>query len=128
MRLSELNLRSQIQYAVWSKGKRLRPVLIILSAESVRGNQNKVMSLALAFELVRNATLVRDDIIDGLGGIIGVYLALGRGLIIILLVISAFFRENWNRRKQIKESSVLDLFDQKANFVFLFVYFKKLLA
>jgi geranylgeranyl pyrophosphate synthase len=63
--LSNLNLHSQIEYAVLSKGKRLRPLLVILSAESVGGNRNKVMPLALAFELMHTATLVHDDIIDG---------------------------------------------------------------
>jgi len=63
-RLSELNFRPQIEYAVLSKGKRLRPLLTILSAESVGGNRNTVMSLALAFEFMHTATLVHDDIID----------------------------------------------------------------
>jgi len=63
-RLSELNFHPQIEYAVLSKGKRLRPLLTILSAESVGGNGNKVMSLALAFEFMHTATLVHDDIID----------------------------------------------------------------
>jgi len=62
--LSELNLHPQIEYAVLSKGKRLRPLLVILSAESVGGNRSKVIPLALAFELMHTATLVHDDIID----------------------------------------------------------------
>jgi len=62
--LSELNLHPQIEYAVLSKGKRLRPLLTILSAESVGGNRNKVMPLALGFELMHTATLVHDDLID----------------------------------------------------------------
>lgn len=64
LRLSELNLHPQIRYAVLSEGKRLRPLLVILSAESVGGSRDGVMSLALAFELVHTATLVQDDIID----------------------------------------------------------------
>jgi len=64
LKLSKLNLHPQIEYAILSEGKRLRPLLAILSAESVGGNRNKVMSLALAFELVHTATLVHDDIID----------------------------------------------------------------
>lgn len=64
LKLSELNLHSQIEYAILSEGKRLRPLLVILSAESVGGNRNKVMSLASAFELIHTATLVHDDIID----------------------------------------------------------------
>jgi len=62
--LSGLSLHSQIEYAVLSKGKRLRPLLVVLSAESVGGNRKKVMSLALAFEFMHTATLVHDDIID----------------------------------------------------------------
>jgi len=62
--LSELTLQPQIEYAVLSKGKRLRPLLVILSAESVGGKRTDVMRLALAFELMHTATLVHDDIID----------------------------------------------------------------
>lgn len=62
--LSELSLHPQIEYAILSEGKRLRPLLTILSAESVGGKRDKVMSLALAFELMHTATLVHDDIID----------------------------------------------------------------
>jgi geranylgeranyl pyrophosphate synthase len=62
--LSELDLYPQIAYAVLSEGKRFRPLLVILSAESVGGIQSKVMPLAIAFELVHTATLVHDDIID----------------------------------------------------------------
>jgi len=64
-RLSKFNLHPQIEYAVLSGGKRLRPLLTILSAENVGGDRNNVMPLALAFELMHTATLVHDDIIDG---------------------------------------------------------------
>jgi len=63
-KLTELSLYSQIEYAVLSEGKRLRPLLVILSAESVGGSRKKVMQLALAFEFMHTATLVHDDIID----------------------------------------------------------------
>ena len=62
--LSGLSLHPQIEYAVLSQGKRLRPLLVVLSAESVGGNRKKVMPLALAFEFMHTATLVHDDIID----------------------------------------------------------------
>ncbi len=62
--LSHLKLHPQIEYALLSKGKRLRPLLVILSAQSVGGKAEKVMPLALAFELMHTATLVHDDIID----------------------------------------------------------------
>ena len=61
---SELNIYPQIRYSVLSEGKRLRPMLTIVSAESVGGKRDKVMPLALAFELMHTATLVHDDVID----------------------------------------------------------------
>ncbi len=62
--LTRLDLYPKIEYALMSEGKRFRPVLAILAAESVGGERSKVMPLALAFELIHNATLVHDDIID----------------------------------------------------------------
>ena len=62
--LLDLHLHPQIEYALMSNGKRLRPMLAILSAEAVEGNRDDVMSFALACELVHTASLVHDDIID----------------------------------------------------------------
>jgi geranylgeranyl pyrophosphate synthase len=62
--VSDANLLPLLKYAVLSKGKRLRPVLAILSAQSVGGIREKVVQLALSFELLHTATLVHDDIID----------------------------------------------------------------
>jgi geranylgeranyl diphosphate synthase type I len=45
-------------------GKRLRPILCLLSAEACGGNQNKVLPAALAIELFHNFTLIHDDIED----------------------------------------------------------------
>jgi geranylgeranyl pyrophosphate synthase len=62
--LPQVDLRSKIEYAVLSDGKRFRPFLVILAAECVGGKGSKVMPLALAFELMHTSTLVHDDIID----------------------------------------------------------------
>ena len=46
-------------------GKRLRPLLILLAYEIAGGQENdEIMPLALAFELIHTATLVHDDIND----------------------------------------------------------------
>ncbi|MDG6219315.1 MAG: polyprenyl synthetase family protein, partial [Candidatus Thermoplasmatota archaeon] len=45
-------------------GKRLRPVLSMLSCEAVSGNHEQVLPFALAVELIHNFTLVHDDIMD----------------------------------------------------------------
>ncbi len=57
-------LRKQIEYALQTKGKRLRPTLVLLSGESAGGNRTQLRRLALAFELLHLATLVHDDILD----------------------------------------------------------------
>jgi len=62
--IADPTLNSRLTYALLSPGKRLRPTLAILSAQSVGGERCKVVSLALSFELVHTATLVHDDVID----------------------------------------------------------------
>ena len=59
-----LRLRDKIEYALLSEGKRLRPFLVILSAESVGGRRDDVRTLALAIELIHTATLIHDDVLD----------------------------------------------------------------
>ncbi|HMD57081.1 MAG TPA: polyprenyl synthetase family protein [Solirubrobacteraceae bacterium] len=52
-------------------GKRLRPLLVVLAAESAGGtadsseDEQRLVRAAVAVELVHNATLVHDDLIDG---------------------------------------------------------------
>lgn len=45
-------------------GKRLRPVIAMLSCEAVNGDVIKVVPLSIACELAHNFTLVHDDIMD----------------------------------------------------------------
>jgi geranylgeranyl diphosphate synthase type II len=51
-------------YIINSKGKRLRPLLVLLSAKAVGGNFKQVYNAAVAVELLHNFTLVHDDIMD----------------------------------------------------------------
>lgn len=46
-------------------GKRLRPVLAMLSCEAISGDIYKIIPLTIALELIHNFTLVHDDIMDG---------------------------------------------------------------
>lgn len=62
--ISELRLHPYIEYALLAQGKRLRPILAILSAQSVGGDRDRIIPLALAFELLHSATLAHDDILD----------------------------------------------------------------
>lgn len=63
----EKNLNSMaepVRYILLNKGKRLRPILTLLSAEVFGFNTKKTIDVALAFEILHNFTLVHDDIMD----------------------------------------------------------------
>jgi geranylgeranyl diphosphate synthase type II len=59
-----LSLYASASYILESPGKRLRPILVILSAKAVGGNSKQVYNAALAVEMLHNFTLVHDDIMD----------------------------------------------------------------
>ncbi len=54
-----------IRYLVSSGGKRIRPLLTVLSAKAVSSESTKYIELASIIEYLHNATLLHDDIIDG---------------------------------------------------------------
>jgi len=54
-----------LRYVPLSGGKRLRPIITMLSCEAVGGVPEKTIPLGLALEYLHNSTLVHDDIIDG---------------------------------------------------------------
>ncbi len=53
-----------IQYILKGKGKRLRPILSLLTAEACGGSFKSAIPVALAVEILHNFTLVHDDIMD----------------------------------------------------------------
>ena len=57
-------LSEPINYINDLKGKRLRPLLVILSGLSLEGGLESLMYPAVAIELLHNFTLVHDDIMD----------------------------------------------------------------
>lgn len=58
------NLYDAARHLPLAGGKRLRPVLAMLSCESVKGDIKNVVPLCIAIELMHNFTLVHDDIMD----------------------------------------------------------------
>jgi geranylgeranyl pyrophosphate synthase len=64
-------LASHANATVTAGGKRLRPLLVVLAAESAGGppdtadGEERLVRAAVAVELVHSATLVHDDLIDG---------------------------------------------------------------
>jgi geranylgeranyl pyrophosphate synthase len=64
-------LASHATATIMAGGKRLRPLLVVLAAESAGGppdtaeGEERLVRAAVAVELVHSATLVHDDLIDG---------------------------------------------------------------
>ena len=58
-------LATTTKYAISTGGKRLRPLIAILCTEMLGGDYRDTREMFLALELIHNATLVHDDIIDG---------------------------------------------------------------
>jgi len=56
-------LKSRIEYAIFS-GKKIRPLLTVLSYQCLGGKIEDIIPLAASVELLHNSTLVHDDIID----------------------------------------------------------------
>ncbi|MCH7782910.1 polyprenyl synthetase family protein [candidate division KSB1 bacterium] len=58
------NLYNPMKYVLSSKGKRFRPVLLIMACETVGGSFQDAYNASLAIEILHNFTLVHDDIMD----------------------------------------------------------------
>lgn len=58
------SLYKPASYILESPGKRLRPLLVLLSAKACGGKFSQVYNAALAVEMLHNFTLVHDDIMD----------------------------------------------------------------
>ncbi len=58
------NLYEPIRYILNLGGKRLRPVLTLLSCDIFSGDFQKALNAALAIEMFHNFTLMHDDIMD----------------------------------------------------------------
>lgn len=58
------SLYKPIQYILDASGKRVRPVLTLLSCEAVGGRWKQALDAAAAIEILHSFTLVHDDIMD----------------------------------------------------------------
>jgi len=57
-------LYAPISYTVGLGGKRIRPILTLMSCELFGGKKEEALSQAIAIELFHNFTLIHDDIMD----------------------------------------------------------------
>ncbi|MBC2843596.1 polyprenyl synthetase family protein [Winogradskyella flava] len=58
------NLYEPVNYILKLGGKRLRPVLTLMTSEVFNGNANDAMNAALSVEVFHNFSLIHDDIMD----------------------------------------------------------------
>ena len=61
---SSSNLFEPVIYSMQNKGKRVRPVLTLMAADSIANSFEKALPAALAIEIFHNFSLVHDDIMD----------------------------------------------------------------
>jgi geranylgeranyl diphosphate synthase type II len=56
------SLHEAMRYAVFSGGKRVRPILTLAACEAVGGSDKDALAAACALELIHNYSLVHDDL------------------------------------------------------------------
>ena len=61
---SPVELYEPMRYMLSLGGKRMRPLLVLMSCDLFNGNVEKAISAALGIELFHNFTLLHDDIMD----------------------------------------------------------------
>jgi len=57
-------LYEPMRYILRAGGKRLRPILLLLSCKAVGGDPTKCLDAAVAVEMLHNFTLIHDDVMD----------------------------------------------------------------
>ncbi|MEO5378792.1 MAG: polyprenyl synthetase family protein [Magnetococcus sp. DMHC-6] len=57
-----LRLNAAIRHSLLGAGKRLRPILVLASAEAVGGDSQRVMPFACAMECIHTYSLIHDDL------------------------------------------------------------------
>ena len=63
-RVEPSELADEVRHVALSGGKRVRPTVTILACETVGGTPEDAVDFAAGIELIHNASLVVDDIID----------------------------------------------------------------
>lgn len=56
------NLYKAMEYSLFGRGKRIRPIIVRLCADFLDINRNKLKDLAIALELIHTYSLIHDDL------------------------------------------------------------------
>ncbi|MEW5693175.1 MAG: polyprenyl synthetase family protein [Candidatus Hydrogenedentota bacterium] len=57
-------IEEQCKYVIFSNGKRIRPILTMLCGLCLHVNLDKLIKICCVIELIHNATIVHDDVLD----------------------------------------------------------------
>jgi octaprenyl-diphosphate synthase len=58
-------MKKMVTHVCNSGGKKIRPIILMLSSEICGGDLKKSVDAALAIELIHSASLIHDDLLDG---------------------------------------------------------------
>jgi len=64
-RESHPDLRAALEHLLSSGGKRVRPTIVLLIGNMLGGQEERLITVGAAIEMLHTATLVHDDLIDG---------------------------------------------------------------
>jgi octaprenyl-diphosphate synthase len=62
--MKESSLKKIVEHVCNTGGKRIRPVILLLSSEICSGSYHQSLSAALAVEMMHSASLIHDDLLD----------------------------------------------------------------
>ena len=111
---SSSSLFEPVIYSMQNKGKRVRPVLTLMAADSITNNFENALPAALAIEIFHNFSLVHDDIMDNAlyrRGRLSVHKKWNRNSAILsgdaMLILSYKSLENYKSETYVKMNKVL---------------------
>ncbi|MGB9930088.1 MAG: polyprenyl synthetase family protein [Methanosarcina sp.] len=62
--MEESGLRKMVEHVCNTGGKRIRPIIVLLSSEICSGSYHQSLGAALAIEMMHSASLIHDDLLD----------------------------------------------------------------
>src|SRR3990167_9878100 len=57
-------IKQMVEYVLTCGGKRIRPMIILLTARALASKNTRQINLAAVIELIHTATLLHDDVVD----------------------------------------------------------------
>ncbi|HWR26231.1 MAG TPA: polyprenyl synthetase family protein [Methanosarcina sp.] len=62
--MEESGLKKMVEHVCNTGGKRIRPIILLLSSEICSGSYHQSLGAALAIEMMHSASLIHDDLLD----------------------------------------------------------------